>query len=223
MTHSLKALSLALIATIALGALMASAAQAQGKFTSLEAQELTLEQDQGQLENTGWQYFTTSSGTVICRKVSGFAPALVPNSTYTSLSSEIGYQQCTGPFGEAVTVATNECWLQFTFGTTIGQTTETTGQAHINCPQFKQITIQSPLCQIHIPKQTPTGGHVVYHTVAGPPKDVTLEVTLSGIQYQGTGFCASGNNGTYSGNITAKGYKQIGVHDAQQLTAIEVH
>jgi len=223
MTRSLKALSLALIATFALGALMASTAQAQGKFTSLEAQELTLEQDQGQLENTGWQYFTTSSGTVICRKVSGLAPALVPNSTYTALSSEIGYQQCTGPFGETVTVSTNECWLQFTFGTTIGQAgTETTGQAHINCPQFKQITIQTPFCQIHIPKQTPTGGHIIFDASEGMPKDVTLEVTLSGIQYQGTGFCASGNNGTYNGNITVKGYKQA-THDAQQLTAIEVH
>jgi len=230
MIRTFKALGLALVAVFAMSALMASAAQAQGVFTNTEATTLTGTQDDegGTNTATGLQTFTTTAGSVTCDEVHATASGLVANSSLTEITAhEISYNNtgkttCTGPFSTSPKIEFGECHYLFTVGQTIGQTgMETTGTAHIVCPTGKQITITAPFCQIHVPAQSP-GGHLIYKTVTGSPNDVTIEATVTGIQYQGTELCSSGTTGQYKGNVTVKGYKAT-PHNAEQLTAVEVH
>jgi len=236
MIRNLKALGLALIAVFAMSALMASAAQAQGKFT-VEAgtQELTGTQDdeEGQNTATGLQVFETTSGKVQCDEVHGQVLSGKFNETEVT-AQNIHYQnngkvdQCSGPFSTSPKIEFNGCDYTFTVGETIGETgmETTSNQVHIKCPVGKQITITAPFCQIHVPEQTiqmtAAGDHVVFHTITGTPDDVTVDAHVTGIHYQGTELCSSGTAGVYDGNVTVKGYKST-THDSQQQTNIEVH
>jgi len=230
MIRTFKALGLALVAIFAMSALVASAAQAQGVLTNTEATELTLTQDDegGTNTATGLQTFATTSGSFTCDEFHAEATGLSSNSSLTEITfqniktNNVGKSTCTGPFSTSPTFEFNGCDYLFTIGVTIGTTgMETTGAIHLVCPVGKQITTTAPFCQTHFPAQS-VGGHLVFKTITGAPDDITIEATLTGIQYQGTELCSSGSDGQYKGNFTVKGYKSA-PHNAEQLTAVEVH
>jgi hypothetical protein len=228
MTRNLKALGLALIAVFAMSAIVASAAQAVPAFTwDNTTQELTAEVD-GAGASTGLQTFTTTSGPVKCQGLSGKATITLGSTEATEVTSQVNYTPCTGPFGEEAQIAFGQCDYLFTAVQTVNANDPTvlTGTAHIKCLNSGQITIQGlgGFCQVHVGQQTP-GGHVIFHTVVpggGAKQHVTIESTVTGIVYQGTGLCTSGNAGTYSGNVTIKGYSST-THTAANQTNIGVH
>ena len=226
MTRNLKALGLALVAIFAMSAIASSAAQATpGIFTwTAGTTKLTAEQD----AVGGLQKFTTSNGNVECNEVHGEATVAGTESAEVT-AQNIKYQnsgsaECNGPFGTHPKIEFNSCDYLFTAGETIGTTgMETTGQAHIKCATAgQQIVINASVCTIKVAEQTPTGGHVIFKTITGTKNHVTIEATVTGITYTASGLCTGGNNGTYTGNVTVKGYKQT-PHEAAQQTSIEVH
>jgi hypothetical protein len=230
MTRYIKALGLALVAVFAMTAVMASAAHAaQGKFTPTESKQLTASQDDagGQNTATGLQSFKTTSGTVSCDEVSGTA-LVTPGSQPVEVTAEkikyndTGLTTCKGPFSTKPTIEFKTCDYLFTAGETLG-TSDLTVQPHIVCQGTDQITISAPFCQIHVPKQSPKG-HIIFKNVAGinGKTHITGEATVSEIKYQGTELCSSGTDGTYTGNITVKGYKAE-PHNATQEESIHVH
>jgi hypothetical protein len=215
MARNLKIIGLALAAVFAMSAVAASAAQATFTWDN-GTQTLTVEAD-------GKQTFTTTSGAIQCQGLSG--QSAVAGTAATEVTAQnFAYASCIGPFGEPAQVVFGQCDYLFTAGQTLGgKETELTGQAHIKCVNGGQITITGlgGFCQMHVGQQAP-GGHVIYRTVAGFPQDVTLEATVTGIVYQGTGLCSSASTGQYAGNVTIKGYKAMPHNNAQQ-TGVRLH
>jgi hypothetical protein len=91
-------------------------------------------------------------------------------------------------------------------------------QYHIVCPAGKKreitpTTFGVSACTQFIGEQTPTSGHVVGKNAGGFPMDVTLEFTVSGIHYSGTGgLCGNSethSDATLTGNSTVKCYKNL--------------
>jgi hypothetical protein len=215
MTRHIKALGLALVAVFAMTAVIASAAQAvQGKFTVTDSKILTVTQDDaaGQNTTTGLQTLKTTSGAITCDEVIGRAQ-VTAGSQPTEITAEkifyknTGLTTCNGPLSTKPTVDLKTCHYLFTAGETLG-TSDLTVQAHIKCKVGDQITITAPFCQIHIPEQTPEG-HLIFKNVQpqGQTKThITGEATITGITYHGTELCSSGKDGTYTGNLTVKGY-----------------
>jgi hypothetical protein len=224
MIHKLKALGLALVAVLAMSAMGASAAQAAGAFTwDSGTQELTGERDGAAGSATATQQFTTTSGAIDCQEGSGKATVTGTEAVEVT-TQNIAVSGCTGPFGEQVQVNFGQCDFLATAGQTVGANeAELTGTVHIKCLNSGQITIQGlgGFCQMHIGQQSPSG-HVIGHTIAGPPSTVTGEATVTGIVYQGTGLCTSGTTGTYSGNGIVKGYKST-THTAANQTNVRLH
>jgi hypothetical protein len=234
MIRTFKALGLALIAILAMSAFMASAAQAvQGKFTNTHAKNLTATQDdekEGKLTTeTGVQKLTMTSGVLSCDEFHADITGLAVTSELTEITAQnikyndTGLTTCKGPFSTKPTIEMNGCDYLFTAGERLG-TSDLTAQLHLVCPVGKQITITVPFCQIHFPDQRPTG-HIVFKNVPTPNQQrthITGEATLTGIQYQGTELCSSATTGTYTGNITVKGYKEA-PHNATQEESIHVH
>jgi hypothetical protein len=215
MIRKFKVLGLALVAVMAMSAVAASAAQATFTWDS-GTKTLTAEAD-------GKQTFTTTSGAVQCQVLSGQAGVVGTAATEVT-AQNIAYTSCTGPFGEGAQIVFGQCDYLFTAGQTVGgKETELTGQAHIKCVGGGQITITGlgGFCQIHVGQQSP-GGHVIYRTVGAAPQDVTLEAKVTGIVYQGTGLCTSGNTGQYVGNATIKGYKAT-PHNVANQTGVRLH
>jgi hypothetical protein len=211
MIRKLKTLPIALVAMLALGAFAAQTASAE--TNAYHAPELpagatvffTVEQH----TNTGHQVFSTGGGSVTCTTLHGVGTATNPASSQTF---EPKYSGCTA-FGFATAhVTNNKC--HYTFGTPtavdLGHVKHT-----VNAPVvgpagctivITPTTFGVSACTQTVQAQTPTGGHVITTNVgAGNLRHVTVETTVSGIHYTGTGGAcgASGvthTDGKYEGN-----------------------
>jgi len=218
MIHKHKVLGLALMALFAFGAIAQSASASPLTVATGEV-HITAAQ-----EGTNHLFEAGSSGTVTCTTSTS-------DSTATSVSGQINeitvtptYSGCTA-FGSTSHVKTNGCTYTLTTPTSLGggvvtwhaTLPEEKGQIHVVCPAGKSIEITptflgASVCTQFIGPQTPTGGHVVGRNVVGSiPMDITLENTLTGIHYTGSGgICQNGEthtNGTLTGNTTARCYK----------------
>lgn len=169
-------------------------------------------------QDGGKHVVTTANGTVTCTTRSFNAkstegPAIHEITIATTTSG------CTA-FGFATMhTSQNGCAYTATTPTSLGagQVTWTaSSQVHLVCPAGKSIEITPTsfgvsLCTMFMGAQTPTGGHIVGRTVAGSkPIDITLEITMTGIHYTGTGgVCGNSethSDMTYSGNSTVRCY-----------------
>ncbi len=225
MIRNYKVFGLAMVAMLALGAFVAQGATASPLTVSGIAQGGTVFSTGDQ--HGGAHVFTSEGGTVSCTEASfrnegtvgagGVVNTLTVFANYPTETSG-GGTNCTA-FGFAGThVKMNECDYHFDTPTQIstGVVTWSGSQLHVFCPVGKQIEITptffgSSVCTEFIAAQTPTGGHVTGKNVTGSsPMDITLEITLSGIHYTGTGGSCGNNtthsDGTLTGNSTVKCY-----------------
>jgi hypothetical protein len=222
MSLKLKALGLALIAALAVGAVSVMSATAnpgekQGHFTSDAAGAWT--HVTGSREGTLHEnvFIDHALGDALtCTTVN--ATASVGVATATELTATPTFAGCkTTNEGREFHVDMNAC----AFVLTIFEKPETKDQTtHLECPAGKEVTltVTGPFgvkCTIHIPPQTPTTGGVVYTTTTDANKKHTLtgEITAFGITNnrteEGFGGClfnaGHGNNATLLGKATAQG------------------
>jgi len=182
MTRKLKTLSVALFAALALTAVMASAAVADGEYTAAEYSTTGTAESE-----IGNDVFETEGGTVECK--SHFAATLSAPSSHLTVTPT--YTPCKA-FGFAhATVTMEECDYTFetpTVGTThAGPPVSHTWTIHVKvkCPAGKEIKVVAGNCEIRIPEQTP-GGHVIAEATTHTPTSpdfVDVRATVTGIDY----------------------------------------
>ncbi len=215
MIRNYKAFGLALVAMLALGALAAQGVSAQPLTTEGLAS--------GTVYTTGNQegqyIFKSGGGEVKCSEVVFAGKGTVSegkNSEQTVTPSyptntPSGANNCTA-FGFAGThVITNGCTFTLTTPTG-GVTNEPTWNAssdiHMLCPAGKSIEITptffgASVCTQFIGPQTPTGGHIVGTNITDNEKmAITLNTTITGIHYIGTGGSCGENKTNTDGSLT---------------------
>ena len=225
MMRKIKALGLAVGATLALSAALASAAQAEPGQLTAEQFPAFVTGGQG----PGATFDLGEGGAAVGCAVSRIEATLVaPASPVTFRPT---YANCVAqPGGLPATITTNECHYQVGFtqpGTT--EFPETTGGlgAAIVCPDGQQIEIHVyanamahaenvSMCTFDVFPQAavPAG---VYHNVAGMPDDVgaTVEAKFTGDSTISPGMMCPGNmmNGhlpvTLTGNYTLRAFEDI--------------
>jgi hypothetical protein len=213
--RNLKALGLALCATLALGAVVASAASGQAtekKFHS-EIEKTTLTSTA-----LGAQRFITGpEEEVKCNKIG--LSATVATKTATEIKVIPHYSECTVKIpGVPVLpghVDTNTCYYTFTIETEVEAHHKYSGQLHISCTEpGDSIKITTTFLGgkqtcMEIPEQTLTSPSAVDYTNegVGEKSDIKVLSTVTGITYTKTSICGSGtfNNTEYIGEGTVKG------------------
>ncbi len=245
MIRNYKALGLAFVAMLALSAFVAQGASAVpltveglGGGTNTF---LTGDQD-------GGTHVLKSTAEVKCTEAHFLAKATT-GATINELTVTPSYptekagggNNCTA-FGFANThINMNGCTFTFTTPTSIGIGVVTwgTSQIHLVCPEVggvKQKVAITPtsfgvsVCTQNLAEQTPTvvkdaegkeiPNHVIGRNVTGSsPMDITLEITVKGIHYTGTGgVCGTaGTNAELNGNSTVKCYKAEPLNAANQV------
>ncbi len=158
---------------------------------------------------TGHQVFN-STGPVTCTGLHGVGEQ--PKESH-ELTFEPKYTGCTA-FGFATAhITTNGCHFTFTTPTdTANPAVHTIHPPHIvvtsggSCFKITPTSFGVSVCTQTVEPQTPTSGHLIATNVgAGAERHVTVETTVEGIHYKGSGGAcgASGTtfvNGTYTGN-----------------------
>jgi hypothetical protein len=217
MTRNLKVFGLALIAAMALCAVVASAASADEFKAEKAPVTLTGIQDPGTLDK-----FTTTAGTLECEKANYTATQAAVQAT--SITVTPVYSACSVGGAVPAVIDMNGCDYKFT----LDAAPATTGTVHVECPTTVgpphvtheiTITVGAPgtvKCTIHVHEQT-IGGILYKNVGAGATREITVEISASGITYietggpglgTGLGACASSptqHNGTYNGKATITG------------------
>jgi len=212
MIRNYKAFALAFAAMFALGAIVAQGASATPLTVGTSAPTVFITGDQ----DGGTHTFTTPNGNVQCTNTSFSGSGA--NTEGKGLVKEItvtpDYTSCKA-FGIATAHVThNGCTYTFTTPSTLLKTGEVKwdpNDLHIECPAGKSIQITPTVfgvssCTQSVGPQTVTGGHVIGRNAG--TNDITLEITLSGIHYTGTGgVCGNSethSDATYVGSSTVK-------------------
>ena len=212
MIRNLKALGLAFVAVLALGAVAASGAQAE------KPAHFTAEAGTTTIKGTGetaisHQVFTTTAGKVECE--GHFTNRGAFNLTDTQLTMNAEYTGCTPFFGAEPKVSMGSCHYTFTAGT-YGPAGTSVGSVHLVCAnETEPITITAPGCTVTVKgPQTLSKVHYQTKTNATTGKtDVTVSPEVSNIAYSHTGFLCgtgSGTTGTYTGPATIEGFNEKG-------------
>lgn len=217
MIRNYKAFGLALVAMLALGAFVAQAASAKPLTVEGVATGTTIHITADQ--ETAHK-FTTPNGSVSCTTASFDATKATETAAgaISELTVAPTYTGCTAFGFASAHVAVNGCTYTLTTPTSIGVGVVTwhPSQIHIDCPtkpiEITPTSFGVSVCTQSVGAQTPTSGHIVGRNVEkSNPMDVTLEVTLSGLHYTGSGsVCGNSethSDATYSGNSTGKCYK----------------
>lgn len=221
MTRNLKALGLALVVALALGAIGAQGASAHNFTSSVEPTVLT-----GEAESP--QVFTATSGLEVSCSVATFE-GTVKTKSEDIVTVHPKYSSCTSSLG-AATVHTNGC--NYKFGS---DTTQATGHSasslhapvSLECESTHIIEITAPGCNISFAEKHSTTAvnqslHGVTYTNLNShsgKKAVTVNATVRTIKYNATAGSLCGlaghpaatySNGTYSGQATVTGYAESG-------------
>jgi hypothetical protein len=226
MTHNLKIFGLTLVASLAMSAMVASAASATAFWFTSEVTPTTLT---GNQPAKFFDKFKTDSGTVTCEKAT--YTGTQTGKTATTITIIPKYEECEIA-GVPAIIDMNSCDYEFTTHTKIG-TTEFTVTTTINCSGTNEIkvTIIPPggttKCTVNIPEQTIATGVTLTNGNNGSTgkTDITADVSINptfanpgGIKYSetagtGTGACttkADTTNGTYIGQATINGENAAG-------------
>lgn len=212
MSTKQKALSLGLLAILAMSSLVMNAsATVTGHFTSTAADEHTLLS--GSESGTHRLHFSIDGGTSITCDIASYSGTTTQNTT-SEVTITPTYDQCYTNNAEKtkVVVDTNAC--DYTFFS--NSTTHGTVAVH-ECGATKAIVITHPNCEITIPEQTPTSEHMkkgIWPTQDG--KGLTVDVTVEDITaYYHGGLCVFlGTNHTadMNGSVTMTGAETDGTH-----------
>ncbi len=223
MIRNIKALGAVLAAVVAMGAVMATAAQAAG--------ELEVDTDaNGRSNLTGVRTAgehaehlfvidgTTPNGKITVRcKIATFEGTVSggPANGKTIVTEQLfrpTYAEC-GASSLTAHVKMNGC--QYLFKGTAEKTSTVTIQ---NCTAGKEIEVEVTAfgtCKVTVPPQGPLN-HIKYVNKGGvgtQEMHVTAEGAVTGIKYTESAACPDPGvhtNGTYNGNVTLKGSKDEG-------------
>jgi hypothetical protein len=225
MMHRYKAIGVALAAILALSALAAQAASATPLTVNEGASGTTFYT--GDQDGATWIWKDSGGNEAVCPATvisASTSGASVSETTWAAT-----YEKCSG-FGFAIMHWNhNGCTYTFTEPTQIktGEVTWNASDIHIVCPTGKQIeytptVFGASVCTRFVNPQTPTSGHIVGRNVGGVganEMDVTLEITLTGIHYTGTGsVCGDSSthsDWTWTGKSTVRAYSNGG-HSTQR-------
>jgi hypothetical protein len=224
MIRKLKALSLALGAVFAMGAMMASTASATDFFTNAAGKGSDL------LTGTGTDHeFSIASGTQVFECATArFAGTATHGSSTVTVDAEYNgtpekapnhtaTEHCRGTGGHKIVVDMNGCDYDLTGNTELTETHGTDAKVWITCPAGKEIEVTdtSVSVTIDVPEQTPTAkkGGVTYTNLVGHTGGDSIEInaTVTGITWTCTpaflcglgGIASEGNDGTYTGHVKA--------------------
>jgi hypothetical protein len=209
--RGIKLAAIAVLAAAALGALTASAAQAEPRFTASEYAAVV----EGTGSNT--HTFSLSGKKVTCESTS-FLGILASASKALNLVPT--YSKCDALFLGVTfpaTVKMNECDFSLVAE---GVSPTYFAAPLIFCPEGKSISILvyesaaahtegKPICTYTIGIQLPNGVVVTLNEGSGKTADLTTEWSIEGIAVTVDGSKAlcgtNGNTGTYTGKATLKG------------------
>jgi hypothetical protein len=214
MTRNLKALGLALVAVCAMGAVMASAASAQGKLTSTGPFTLVGEQTPGEVSKNQLGAF---GSTVHCKTAhftghkseSTTTPKELLASGATAATVTGLYGGCTDGTGRPATVSMTDCDYTLTLGAaTAGgwgvsaqlQCKKAGEEAHVEV--FNDAAHKERLCTITFAPQTPPVSHAHLFNGGGTPDDVNLVGSFTGIVAKREGLCLLDGKGTNTTTAT---------------------
>lgn len=215
MKHNLKRLGLVLIAVFAMGAVAASAVQAQGHNNVQVTSETSPWVMDGYQTEELW---FTRTVTLTC-ETANFHAAGSDGDTTVTVTPE--YEQChaRGPFGETwpATVTMNECSYLFhlfgeekeggghTFTATAGvECQDEGGSITIDVyTSHSNHTSDSRLCTLHVPEQTGLTAIDLTNKAAGMlPKDsIEADIEVSGIHSSRTGSFLCGPTTDETGEL----------------------
>lgn len=205
MIRNLKALGFAAVVSVAIGAVVATAASAETLRFYAEAMPASLKG--GSAEDQ----LTTTLGKAQCKEA-GYTGALGEVGA-TTVELTPTYSTCTA-FGFPAEVSTNGCKYRLRGGKIEGANRE--GTVDIVCPAGKEITVVAKAagttkCTLSVPAQSGLGT-VTYTNVEGSSLEITAKLSLEKIEYThvagtGLGKCPSGaaSNGVYAGTATIEG------------------
>jgi hypothetical protein len=203
MNRKIKALGLALVASLAMSAMVASAAQAEfhssvhhtiGKGNQIGNHVFTAGEGFGNITCTTAEFHSTQTGTT--------ASSLTIHPTYTGCKDSLA--------GRTVHVSPGT----YTFTTAKSPTGE--AEVHVISPFTLHVTSGGGLgtCHVEIPVQT-VGG-ITYHNLGGT-NGVTITTNSTGVDSVTSGGffnCGTANgahaNGTYTGHTTQRGFTTEG-------------
>jgi hypothetical protein len=236
MTRNLKALGLALLAVFALGAVMASAASAEGTdvktdhFTSTSGNEKTIltgEQVGTEAENVFGVKAVSALG-VHCKKAT-YGGTVVGNSVI-EVTVVPTYFECSSNLG-AATVTNDRCAFVLTGTTdehpnTAGTKEEIHATVHLECSHEKgnlgKLKIVTGGCEFIFQSTHPEGttvnqnllGATYTNEGSGSTADVKVDATVDKIHYTTKGFACglaglpeTGTDGFLTTKVTVKGYR----------------
>jgi hypothetical protein len=223
------ALCLALSAMAAVGALSASPASAVAGEIDLAchtgADSCFLFGEQA-TENV----FTVNGGPLHCTSAKFTGAGTGGTTATTTASKELDWtfhQVTVHPeyggcnlFGQTLNITTTGCNFVFT------ASSKTAGNTTIECEAGKAIEIKGNTtgCTLKVGAQTPTTSTVDYaNGGTGSEKDVLATLTVAGITYTSTGGACgtSGTNGTYTGSVTEKCWKNSKHTEQAPCTLVE--
>jgi len=210
MIRNLKAMGLALVAVLALGAVVASSASA----STFEAESYPVTLTGSQI---GTDVFTTNAGTVSCTNATYHGSSSAASSTVEVAPT---YSGCTA-FGFINTpIDVNGCKYLFHSGAK-NSADNYAGTVDIVCPKVEteggtihntSIVVTGAGCTVTIGSQSGLSGITfVDNTTASPKKDVTTKIAISQkIAYTVDAGCSttkagSFTNGSYTGEATVTG------------------
>jgi hypothetical protein len=225
MACNVKTFGLALVASFAMSAMVASAAQAESFWFTSEVSPTTLT---GSQKTEFFDKFKTDSGSVTCEKAtySGLQTTTASSVTFIPV-----YEECEIG-GVPATIDLNSCDYVLTQHTRV-DTTKFTVTTTINCTGTNQIKITVTLpggtvkCTISVPEQTIATGVTLTNGNNGSTgkTDITADFSINptfaatgGITYSettgtGIGACTTRSdttNGTYIGQATINGANGAG-------------
>jgi hypothetical protein len=210
MSRKLKTLGIAIVASLAMSA-MAASAQAAPEFHAGNAHTIL----KGKQETGSEHVFTAgeSFGGISCTQAefSGTTSALTEKTqTMTPV-----YENCADSFGRTAHVSMNGCGYIFSVSNNA-----TVGTTEIECPPGKEIVVTvtaSPHCTVRIPAQKSVGP-VTYHNIANGDVTVTSEAeNVTNTTEGGFFICGVSNGhhteGTYFGNTVVHGTNTTGTEN----------
>jgi hypothetical protein len=204
-----KAIGLSLIAVFAMSALFVADASAQSTFNYGSASGSFV------ASAINSQTLTTNIGELTCKKV-----ATETNTSKFTSNSELTatvkplYTECSKE-STTLVVDFTKCHYKF-YAATTGEHAkyDLVCESPSEKPHTKALVLGFQLNCMTFEQQT-LGG-VRYTNTAGPPSDIDLKFTVTGIKYTIEGVCHEGSepttfsNGTYSGEVTVRAENTAG-------------
>lgn len=175
MIRNFKALGLALVAVLAMGALMASAAQAKSTiFATTSKSPLAIDATG---ENIGEEF--KIDGVAVKCAVSHYTGSVTNGSNIITISPT--YTNCQVGGIVNVDITMGDCDYEFTGSarTAIGPPAAYTATVSIKCKESKGITIESATCHMTVPPQNTLSKAAVKNVAAG---DLTVKPEVTGIK-----------------------------------------